>query len=190
MRNMWLHPDWFYKDGQFRETARAFLREILDEKCKKPEDTECWFFPVGPVNPEGYRRIIWNGRTIMSHRLVYEVFVGSIPKGLRVLHSCDNPPCCNPGHLSVGTDADNQADKVRKGRSKTNGFENRTHCPQGHAYDAENTKVFENRRYCRACHKAYSNSWARRNRSRKAENLRAWRARQKAIEPTNQRLTQ
>lgn len=37
-----------------------------------------------------------------------------------VLHRCDNPPCCNPGHLFIGTDADNAADKARKGRVAPN----------------------------------------------------------------------
>ena len=178
-RTRWLHSDWFYKDGELRQAAREFLKEVLLEQFTRPEGTTCWYFPRGPANPEGYRWFWWNGRMCMAHRLVYQIFTGPIPTGLRVLHSCDNPPCCNPAHLSVGTDADNHADMVRKGRRRTNGFENRKHCPQGHPYDEQNTKVFERRRYCRACHKTYSNEWARKNRDRKREYLREWRARKK-----------
>lgn len=52
----------------------------------------------------------------MTHRLAYEMCIAPIPRGLHVLHRCDNPPCCNPDHLFLGTIADNNADKVAKGR--------------------------------------------------------------------------
>ena len=65
----------------------------------------------------GYGRI-WRGGGLYgaTHRFAYELKRGSIPDGLHVLHKCDNPPCCNDDHLFVGTNADNTADKVSKGR--------------------------------------------------------------------------
>lgn len=51
-----------------------------------------------------------------AHRLVWTVNKGEIPDGGHLLHSCDNPLCCNVEHLRVGTDADNKADMMSRGR--------------------------------------------------------------------------
>lgn len=51
-----------------------------------------------------------------AHRVAWRLFRGPIPEGLLVLHHCDNPKCCNPIHLFLGTQADNMADKCAKGR--------------------------------------------------------------------------
>jgi hypothetical protein len=74
---------------------------------------------IGYKGPQGYGRIIERGKTHLAHRLSYEIHVGPIPDGLQVLHNCpagDNPSCCNPDHLFLGTNADNHKDKVAKGR--------------------------------------------------------------------------
>jgi hypothetical protein len=55
-----------------------------------------------------------------AHRIAYRAFVGPISEGMRVLHDCpgvDNPRCCNPEHLYLGTDMDNMRDMVAKGRN-------------------------------------------------------------------------
>lgn len=52
-----------------------------------------------------------------AHRVAYMLSIGPIPNGKIVCHSCDNPPCCNPKHFWIGTNADNVADRVSKGRS-------------------------------------------------------------------------
>lgn len=52
----------------------------------------------------------------LAHRYAYEITYGPVPSGMNVLHKCDNPPCCNPDHLFLGTQADNIKDKLSKGR--------------------------------------------------------------------------
>ena len=81
---------------------------------------ECWPWREGQAHlPQGYGlfRIPdyeWMQR---SNRVAWRLTYGEIPDGQQVLHSCDNPPCCNPAHFFLGTNADNVADKVAKGRS-------------------------------------------------------------------------
>ncbi len=65
----------------------------------------------------GYGKVGIGGKTKYAHRVAYELEYGPIPDGMCVMHSCDNPPCINPDHLSVGTHADNVRDKTEKGRT-------------------------------------------------------------------------
>ena len=66
-----------------------------------------------------YHPIKIDGRQTGSHRLSYELACGPIPEGLYVCHRCDNPRCIRPDHLFLGTNRDNQADSVAKGRAAT-----------------------------------------------------------------------
>lgn len=71
---------------------------------------------TGPLDGEGYGRIMVARVKYMAHRLSYSLNNGPIPDGYVVRHKCDNPSCINPEHLEVGTQADNIADKVSRGR--------------------------------------------------------------------------
>lgn len=76
----------------------------------------------GYLLPSGYGRIKIDGTSYLAHRLAWELRNGAIPdtRGhhgtLSVCHRCDNPKCCNPAHLFLGTHRDNMADMRSKGR--------------------------------------------------------------------------
>lgn len=87
----------------------------------KKTDT-CWLWTGSEKKLSGYGQIGIGGRggkQALAHRLSYEMHKGPIPDGLVVMHSCDNPRCVNPSHLSVGTHSENTMDSVRKGRWKS-----------------------------------------------------------------------
>lgn len=58
-------------------------------------------------------------KRVLVHRYAWELTYGPIPDGMLVCHSCDNPPCCEPTHLFLGTPADNMRDKIQKGRARS-----------------------------------------------------------------------
>lgn len=81
---------------------------------KVDKTNDCWVW-TGRKTNHGYGTFSRHP-TILAHRYSWSYYNGEIPKGLCVLHKCDNPPCVNPDHLSIGTQSDNQADKMSKQR--------------------------------------------------------------------------
>jgi hypothetical protein len=95
-----------------------FEQTLLDKVCRSKKG--CWEW-TGYKNACGYGQVGWNGRVHLAHRIFYSLFCCQIPAGMMACHSCDNPACCRPDHLFLGTGKDNQSDSVRKGRHQ-NGF--------------------------------------------------------------------
>lgn len=98
------------------------MGERLSWASERDDETGCrnW---TGTIVRGGYGRIVARSAEgkriqIAAHRAAYETWVGQIPNGMMVLHSCDNPRCINPDHLRVGDHADNMADKVARQRCR------------------------------------------------------------------------
>lgn len=114
-------------------------------------DGECWRF-TGALSSSGYGVIGRGGRgtgTALTHRVTYEFFIGEVPAGLDLDHLCRNRWCCNPWHVEPVTRLVNVA---RGMRAPGYGPRERSHCPHGHEYSAENTWLRpDGSRRCKAC---------------------------------------
>lgn len=90
---------------------RPLAERLLERVVKTPSG--CWEY-TGTLNHKGYGEICEggaHGRTKRAHRVSYELFVGPIPTGKLIRHSCHNPPCVNPDHLKPGTHLENMKDR-------------------------------------------------------------------------------
>ncbi len=82
-------------------------------------EKECWEWKAGRYYA-GYGKFHIDRVGYYAHRIAFTLTHKYDPKDLRICHTCDNPPCCNPSHLFEGTMADNMLDKVLKGRARGN----------------------------------------------------------------------
>ncbi len=90
--------------------------EVFWSRVKKGNPLQCWEWQGGK-HSFGYGVFSIDRKLIYTHVFSYELENGTVPKGLCVLHECDNPPCVNPAHLFTGTIIDNNKDMLLKGRT-------------------------------------------------------------------------
>ena len=106
------------KCGALKLPEKEYLQQKLQYILSKTiaTSTGCMEWQGTIVND--YGQVYVFNKPIRTHRFVWERFKGIIPKKLQILHSCDNPICCNIEHLFIGTCKDNMIDKVNKGRHR------------------------------------------------------------------------
>lgn len=103
-----------------RKRCYTQLSDVADSfwsRVKKGDS--CWEWQ-GTRHPTGYGFVRFTclaKSMLQTHRLAWILTYGEIPEGFCVCHKCDNPPCCRPDHLFLGTTKDNVRDMILKGRS-------------------------------------------------------------------------
>lgn len=109
------------RDFSNRNTIEKFLALIDIQKIDGQYDEEsCWLWK-GNIDDDQYGYLVFNYIGMRAHRAMYEIWYGEFDKNLLVCHTCDNPTCCNPFHLFLGTAQDNMDDMVKKGRQSKRG---------------------------------------------------------------------
>ena len=91
----------------------AFWSKVSISENKR----DCWEW-CGAKKKTGYGNLRINKKYRIAHRVAFELANGPIPEGYIVCHICDNPACCNPNHLMLGTIKSNAADMLIKSRQK------------------------------------------------------------------------
>lgn len=120
--------EWYRKKYNVKENATsgrpANTPDVLWSKVDVKSEDECWEWKSFR-NHQGYGRTWINNKGYYAHRVIFDLVNPNTidlnaPASTKeygfVLHTCDNPPCCNPKHLWLGTHTDNMQDKARKGR--------------------------------------------------------------------------
>lgn len=150
--------------------------ERIEKNIEIITESGCWIWK-GSIDKKGYGCMNAFGKKQFVHRVSYSYYIGEIPKGMLVCHSCDIPTCVNPNHLFIGDYAANNRDCRNKGRANSENarltYQNKCrenpkkYCINGHEYTFENSYLDKNgTRYCRKCNNSYSLEKQRRRRDR------------------------
>ena len=164
------------KSGDTKGTPRAdwSAAAFWERVDSSAGEDACWPW-TGRFSRGGYGAHIYG---LGAHRYAYQFAHGVERRGiagLQICHTCDNPPCCNPNHLWLGTAFDNMRDAVRKQRGR---FDKSKPCAKGH----NAWMVRQGKRRCRECRRLETPT--ARDRVAAAAYLRAWRAKKRMEQST------
>ena len=114
-----------------QKRTKDITQETIESRVVRIPEAGCLIW-MGATQVRGYGEITSNNKKHLAHRASYETFVGPIPEGMYVCHSCDNVYCVNPNHLFLGTQKQNLQDMARKGRSTRGSKNPRAKLNEGH----------------------------------------------------------
>lgn len=132
-----------------RKNGTGPVIEFDEVPCRRPDlEGPCRVFR-GCLSEKGYGRVRVNGKTILVHRYVFEQANGPIPVDREIDHMCRNRACCNVKHLRAVPHQVNATENVEGTAWQIHAA--KTHCPRGHEYSKENTRLYRGWRHCRTC---------------------------------------
>lgn len=128
---------------------RKLLRKIFD-KIKVNPQSGCWEW-TGAKQWGGYGIIVWEDRSRLAHRIIFQLLVSGIPSDLHCDHLCRVRHCVNPAHIEIVTNKVN----VLRGKGAPAQNARKTHCSLGHPLSGENLYLdSKGGRECKTCRNA------------------------------------